>query len=238
MANPPDRGYFIVLEGIDGSGSSTQCQRLADFLRQKTRSKVLVTSEPSSGPAGMLIRLALGGRLSGPNTGTFDEEHAPPAFTPLDVHTLALLFAADRTDHLETQILPALRKGHHVVCDRYILSSLAYQGLQIDLDWLLAINRHAVRPDLTLFLDVPPQHTRLRMRHSRISKELFEETPQQEEVQKKYREVIAAHLLELGPVHTLDASRLVDLVEKEVVRIVKETLFDSTTESPGELALL
>lgn len=229
------RGLFVVVEGIDASGSTTQGERLAAYLREHG-SKVLLTHEPSAGPAGMLIRLALARRLSGPNWIPEDTEVTEPAFTPLDVHTLALLFAADRTDHLATKIVPALERGHHVVCDRYTLSSLAYQGLHIDNDWLLSINRNALKPDLTIYLDVPAHHADLRIRHARVTREEYEELSTQEAVQMRYREVIKAGYAELGRIEVVDATRTVGTVEKIIRKFVNE-LLDKAPEDAAELAL-
>jgi dTMP kinase len=174
----------------------------------------------------MLIRLALARRLSGPNWVPDDTEVDAPAFTPLDLYTSALLFAADRTDHLATKIIPALEKGHHVISDRYTLSSLAYQGLHLPLEWVMQINRYAVRPDLTIFLDVPPRHAKYRMKASRLFLEDGEQLPRQELVQKKYREVIAASPEVLGPIHTIDASRPVGVVERAIQQLVGD-LFET-----------
>jgi len=121
---------LITLEGPDGVGKTTIAVRLADHLRAKGR-RVLLTSEPTQSPIGTLIRAALAG----------DEQIRP---------ALAHLFAADRALHLSTEIQPALNAGMDVICDRYILSSLAYQGPEA---WPL--NRHFRVPDLTLFLTAP-----------------------------------------------------------------------------------
>ncbi|HYY53573.1 MAG TPA: dTMP kinase, partial [Myxococcales bacterium] len=112
----PSEGRFIALEGLDGSGTTTQAERIASVLRAQGR-RVLLTREPSDGPIGTLIRLALTGRLG-----------LPQRSGPLTEEALALLFAADRVDHLAAVIEPALERGELVVCDRYVLSSLAYQG--------------------------------------------------------------------------------------------------------------
>src|SRR5688500_15875611 len=95
-ARPRRRGAFIVLEGLDGAGTTTQLGRLAEALRARGQ-RVHTTCEPSTGPIGALIRQALTGRLG-----------LPGGRGPLDDATLALLFAADRTDHLAAEIMPAL----------------------------------------------------------------------------------------------------------------------------------
>jgi len=131
----PYPGLFVVLEGIDGAGTTTQAERLCAALRAEDV-RATVTREPSDGPIGTLIRQALTGRVSLPNGGG-----------PLNAHTLALLFAADRADHLEAQVLPCVDRGDVVLCDRYVLSSLAYQGASLPLDWVEGINAFASPPD-------------------------------------------------------------------------------------------
>jgi dTMP kinase len=146
-------GRLIALEGIDGSGLTTQATLLARALRA-SGVDAYVTKEPTEGPMGGLLRLALGRRL-----GRRPQEASDGAatFVPLDPHVIALLFAADRLDHLATDIEPRLTTGVTVICDRYVLSSLAYQALDVDMKWLRDINTQARPADLTLFLDVPPE---------------------------------------------------------------------------------
>ncbi|MGZ6028562.1 MAG: dTMP kinase [Myxococcaceae bacterium] len=130
------RGRVIVLEGIDGSGTTTQTARLVASLRAAGH-VVLGTREPSEGPMGLLLRQALTRRLVG-----------------ISDRVLALLFAADRLDHLASLVEPALAEGKVVVSDRYVLSSLAYQGMRLPLAWVEALNAAARPADLTLYLDV------------------------------------------------------------------------------------
>src|SRR5216684_3788661 len=109
MSRPAARGCFIALEGLDGAGTSTQALRISAELRRQGHA-VLVTSEPSDRPVGTLIRHALTRRIG-----------LPQGRGPLSHSTLALLFAADRVDHLQACILPALERGAVVLCDRYLL---------------------------------------------------------------------------------------------------------------------
>ena len=142
-------GRFIVLEGVDGCGSTTQTKRLVEALATRgydARS----TCEPSDGPVGALIRQALEKRL----------RDARGEARRFDWATLALLFAADRLDHVEATIAPALAAGAIVISDRYTLSSLVYQsvtapsGSEEPLAWIHELNRAARAPDLTIVLDV------------------------------------------------------------------------------------
>jgi len=169
-------GRFIVLEGLDGAGTTTQARRLAAALRAAGRA-VHVTAEPSGGPAGQLARLVLTKRLVGAHgqAGGFD-----PA-------ALALLFAADRLDHLSVEVLPKLAAGDDVISDRYTLSSLAYQSLTTgDLAWVEALNARARAPDVTLFLRVSPDVALARRQADNGGGELFEVPAFQREVARAY----------------------------------------------------
>jgi dTMP kinase len=126
--------------------------------------------EPSSGPIGVLIRQALQRRLPGPDATT--PRH-------LDWTTMALLFAADRMDHVDSTVIPALRAGSVVISDRYDLSSLAYQsvtshGGSDPVPWIRELNAQALRPDLTLVIDVPAEVAEERRRARGGVEELFE----------------------------------------------------------------
>jgi len=168
-------GRFIVLEGIDGSGTTTQAARLAGSLRDAGRS-VVSTREPSDGPLGVLLRQALTRRLVG-----FSDR------------VLALLFAADRLDHLASVVEPALAEGKVVVSDRYVLSSLAYQGMRLPLAWVEALNAAARPADLTLYLEVDPR-TAARRRHGRGgTEELFDADEVQRAVARAYSRVVRKH---------------------------------------------
>lgn len=133
---------FIVLEGPDGSGKSTQTRLLVESLRASGKT-VVQTREPGGTPAAEAIRNLV---LS-------------PEFTGLDSRTEALLFAGARAEHVANVILPALQRGEVVVCDRYIDSSIAYQGIGRDLgiDRIRDLSLWAtggVVPDLTIVLDM------------------------------------------------------------------------------------
>ena len=161
-------GLFVVLEGIDGSGSTTQAHRLVAAL-ERSGSPALFTFEPSEGPVGQLIRAALERRLK-------DRAGEPHS---LDWVGLALLFAADRADHAQTVVRPALERGVVVVSDRYDLSSLVYQSVSAGsppgaLAWIRTLNSRAPRPDLTIVLDVSAQVAEQRRRSRAQADELFE----------------------------------------------------------------
>jgi len=213
---PPPRGRFIVLEGIDGAGTTTQLAALKAHFERGAR-RAMVTHEPSDGPVGMLIRLALQGRLVGANYDYHDPEHATEGGISFDPAALALLFAADRADHVAMQIRPHLDAGRHVVCDRYLLSTLAYQGLHSDLDWLVEINRPAIPPDVTFFLDVPPGEAAERMRRARWRKDLYEGPTDQIVIRDRYLELIERRIPAVGLVEVIDASRPADEVSRDLL---------------------
>lgn len=179
------RGRFIVLEGVDGAGTTTQARRLEAWLRGRGE-VVHVTREPSDGPIGTLIRQVLTGRVvAGP----------PSIPAPLRGESVALLFAADRLDHLQSEIEPLLARGVHVVSDRYVLSSAAYQSLDAPLEWVQAINRYAPAPDLTILLRVAPEVALARIAEARTSTDRFERIEMQRHVAATYERVAA----ELSP---------------------------------------
>jgi dTMP kinase len=155
---------FLALEGIDGAGTTTQSRLLQDWLTARGH-PALTTREPSDGPIGTVLRHALGGRVRLP-------EAAGGSF--LTPETIALLFAADRLDHYESEIRPALNKGLWVISDRYLDSSLAYQGSMLSPDWVETINRFAPAPDLTVYLDVDVDVALGRISSTRTATDLFE----------------------------------------------------------------
>jgi dTMP kinase len=136
------RGRLFVFEGIDGSGTTTQTERLVDYLRQHGRS-VAATREPSGGPIGRMLREILLGQHRVAHGGS------------MDGRTMALLFAADRIDHLQREVEPLLADGVDVVSDRYLMSSLAYQAEEADREWVASLARGVRSPDLTILLDIP-----------------------------------------------------------------------------------
>ncbi len=140
---PEFSGVFVAVEGGEGAGKSTQVQALAQWLRERGH-EVVVTREPGATPVGRRLRELL-----------LDPDSA------LAPRAEALLYAADRAQHVDTVIVPALQRGAVVVTDRYVDSSLAYQGAGRDLapDEVARLSRWAtggVRPDLVLLLDVDP----------------------------------------------------------------------------------
>lgn len=163
------KSLFIVFEGLDGAGTTTQVDLLAGYLRnEKPEQKILITKEPTNNIIGGLIR----GCLTG------DWKTTPDG--------LQLLFAADRAHHLSQVIEPALRDHYIVICDRYYLSSVAYGSIDCDQEWIYKINKKFRRPDLTFFIDVTAETAMERMKKIRYNIELFERKAILEKVRKNY----------------------------------------------------
>ena len=206
------RGRFLVLEGLDGAGTTTQASRLCEWLVSRGR-KAHLTAEPSRGPVGTEIRHVLSGRLRGAGGGEFDPR------------ALALLFAADRLDHWESEIRPRLEEGLDVVSDRYVLSSLAYQAVSTgDAAWVAQINAQAPAPDLTLFLRVRPT-VALRRRYSATAeREIFEVPAFQKRVHRAYGRALA-RIVDAGErVADLDGEQSMERVAADVARAVGKIL--------------
>lgn len=168
-------GRFIVLEGIDGSGTTTQGRALAELFEQAGIAACF-TWEPSSGPLGVLLREVMAGGGDGVSRAW---------------DCMALLFAADRLDHLARAVQPALQRGVTVICDRYDLSSLAYQSATASLEdsavpWIRALNQRALRPDLTLVLDVDPDVAEARRAERGAPSDLFERRDLQRRLARIY----------------------------------------------------
>lgn len=205
------RGRLIVFEGLDGAGTTTQSAMLRDALARERR-KVHLTQEPSRGPVGGLLRLFLEKRLTLPRSRS-------GVATP-GAAMLALLFAADRLDHVGSEIAPLLRDGWIVVSDRYLLSSLAYQSIDCDRKFVEQVNALAPEPDLTILLDVPVSVCRRRIAASRRGLELFDDTRKQEKVRANYLALAKAARRSKHNTVVIDGDRPKGVVHEEVKRIV------------------
>jgi dTMP kinase len=196
---------LIVLEGLDGAGTTTQSRRLVEHLRGRGRLAHL-TREPSDGPIGRLIREMLTGH------------HALPE-GQISQSTFGLLFAADRLDHLQREVEPRLAAGALVVSDRWYHSSLAYQGTGADRDWIATLNARARRPDLTIFLQVRPEIAAQRRIAAGRVQELFEDLQTQQEVDAGYRATLA-ELTTLGErIEVIDGELPPDAVFQQIVAL-------------------
>ncbi len=205
------RPLFIVIEGIDGSGGTTQVGLLTEWLRARGAREVQRTAEPSSGPVGRFIREAL--TLGSSNARLGDA-------------VLPYLFAADRRDHLDREVIPALQRGAVVVSDRYYHSSLAYQSAAIGFAAVAELNATFRRPDLTLVLELSPEVCLARVQARGGAPERFEALERLRDVTDAYSAVVV-HCRSRGErVVRLDASGSVAevhaLVLAEVERLFAE----------------
>lgn len=214
-------GLFIAFEGLDGAGTTTQAKLLADRLESEGV-PVHLTKEPSEGPVGNLISLVLKRRLVSPSVGR--------PLDPFPDELLALLFAADRIDHLHAEILPKLREGAVVISDRYLLSSYAYQSLGCDLKWVREVNAHALLPDITFLIDVPAPVCIRRIESARWETELFEGLDKLVVVRKNYLRLAASPIGESMNVIRLDGEREIRQIQKEI----GERLRSLERPRPGE----
>lgn len=207
------RGLFIVFEGLDGSGLSTQAALLKKWLDQQNVAAYL-TKQPTSGPVGGLIRLALSHRLSLSSSPSDDEA------------IMALLFAADRMDHLATDIRPKLDDGVHVICDRYYLSSFSYQSRSVDLSWLRALHAYCLRPDLTILIDVPPHVCCQRIAQNRWQVEMYEQEEILAGVRQRYHEIVSQLRSEGHDIRIVpgDGERSIPQVQELVMAEVRPVL--------------
>lgn len=175
------RGLFVVFEGIDGAGTTTQTALLKAWLRERGEA-CHTTCEPSDGPIGSLARQITKKRVISRDLNGVE--------TRIDADALALLFAADRYDHFKTFIRPHTSAGHHVVCDRYVLSSFAYQGLRSGYAFVKQVNERIMRPDITFFLKVNPEIAVSRIESTRASRDMFENLSEMREIAASYEKAM------------------------------------------------
>ncbi len=180
------KGVFICIEGLDGSGKTTQAQILTERLNKSH--PTILTAEPSHGKTGTYIRECC----------LYEKKRLPTTAE-------ALLFAADRIEHVENEIKPALAEGKVVICDRYLYSSLAYQGSAgLNLGWIKRINSYALKPDYAIFIDVPPERVLERLQRKKSVMETLE-------IQQKVREVYL-NFVKKGALILIDGDRTKDEV--------------------------
>jgi dTMP kinase len=193
------RGAFICIEGIDASGKTTQTKILVRKLRRKGID-AMYTTEPSRGEVGKFIR-----------------RHVLKRAKRVPIALEALLFAADRVDHLGNEVKPALEKGRIVVCDRYVYSSLAYQGATgLSLDWIQCINQFALVPDLAIFLDVSPEIVLKRLKRK---KTVMETNANLQKVREVYLQMVRD-----GRMIMLKGNKPIKDLAEDIVKVVLDFL--------------
>ncbi len=208
-----NRGKFIVFEGIDGSGKSTQMKLLAKKLEEKGI-KTRLTLEPTYGLVGDTLHRILSGKIK-----------ADPKVT-------AALFVADRLDHLTNQedgVLKSLDAGETVICDRYYFSSYAYQSTEVPSEWVIDANKlcaQTLRPDVTLFIDISPQVAMERILSNRESIEIYET----EEKLTKVRDAYFAAFEKMKTsenVKIINGERTVDEIAEDIEKYIVENIIQN-----------
>ena len=194
-----NNGFFIVLEGIDGAGKTTISMMLMDYYKELGY-RVHYTYEPFETPYINLLK----------------ERYSDLRDAYLD----ALTYAIDRYIHLKTDILPRLREGYIVICDRYYYSSVAYQSAQeAPFEWLIELNRFAYKPDVAIYLDVEPEIGLARRRDLKSRFPEYETRSFLVKVREYYLRLVDLKYLEY-----VDANREPNLVFKDVLNIIREKL--------------
>jgi dTMP kinase len=208
---------FAVFEGIDGSGTTTQLRLLAArFAETRFPASPLPpfygTFEPTGGPVGRLIRSVLGGEI------------------PLEPATVARLFAADRNEHLygKDGIAGRCERGELVVSDRYLISSLVYQGITCGEELPRRLNADFPLPELIIFFDLDPQIAGERLK-TRAGRDIYEYLEFQTKVRERYRALLPEYKKEGVRVEYIDASAGIGDVAEQVWRAVRKMPIISPT---------
>ncbi|MBI5332351.1 MAG: dTMP kinase [Candidatus Aenigmarchaeota archaeon] len=189
---------FVTFEGIDGSGLSTQAALLNDYFI-KNGMQCVLTKEPTNNIIGGIIRAGLRDEWKTSNL------------------TIQNLFAADRSHHLATEIEPALKKRQHVICDRYILSTIAFGALDVPIDYLKQINSLFRKPDITFIIDVHPAVSLERMKKARYHVEMFETEQRLTQIRQNY-----LALKNFFPTtFIIDGNNTIEQVQKDIIKAIR-----------------
>lgn len=192
---------LVVIEGLDGAGLSTQASLLASWLSNRGK-YVVLTKEPTNNIIGGMVKSHL--------TGNQD----------VSTRALRLMFAADVIHHTEKEIAPSLQQGRYVICDRYILSSLAYGMIDFNKDWLEYIHTGYIIPDITFYLKVPPRECINRLRRKGFGLKLFEQETHFRRIEQNF-DILAA---EFPRVHAIDGNKSIKDVHENITKILLEKM--------------
>ncbi len=193
------KGKFIVFEGLDGSGQSTQAKLLKAYLQRQGK-KVLLTKEPTRWTAaGKKIKAVLEEKIK------------------TDSLKLQELFVRDRAEHLKKEIIPALKKGKIVISDRYFLSTLAFGWVDVRLQKLIDMNKDFMLPDFIFWLRVKPEEClrRIKLRGEEIK--LFEKLGKLQKVFKNYQKIRRI----FKGIISVNGERPIDKIHKEIASVLK-----------------
>jgi dTMP kinase len=216
------RGLFIILEGLDGAGTTTQAKKLHNYLQRKGLS-AWPTNEPTDEPVGKLIRDSISGRITSPRTGRrigFSEG------------ALCLLFAADRLEH-SREIEKRRARGTHVVCDRYVLSSIAYQSLDRSIPprRVIDVNQGCAVPDITFLLKVPVAECLARLARRNDTPTVYERKAKLDRIDRNYRAARKIYEKHFGPLVVIDGTASVEDVHAEIVEDLTKLFSHGTSRA-------
>lgn len=198
-----DRGRFIVFEGIDGSGKSTQAKLAAEYLLSKGK-QVHLTREPTTRPIGKLIREALSGNFN------------------VSESTMAAMFLADRLDHIlneEDGIIKLLNEGYDVISDRYFWSSFAYHSLSLDMAWVISIHKKVIDicpPDLTIYLDLNVEASLQRIAERNEAEEIFENQEILTKVYNNYNQAFGLFEDKMS-ISRINADQAIEQIQRDII---------------------
>ncbi|GMO41780.1 MAG: dTMP kinase [Termitinemataceae bacterium] len=198
---------FFVFEGCDGAGTTTQLDLLKKRFKSDTSVSFTATCEPTGSEIGKLIRHYLSGKIKAHHD------------------SLAFLFAADRNEHLfgNEGIVNKTQNGSLVVCDRYVLSSLVYQGLVCGEELPAKLNENFPVPQVLIFFDIDSVAAEKRMK-DRASKEIFEFLEFQQKARSRYKELLNKFKQAGSAVYIIDASKSIKAIEQEVWDIISKQI--------------
>ena len=205
-----NKGRFIVFEGIDGSGKTTQARRLAAALEERGHT-VFLTAEPTAFPTGKTLREALGGRIKKSEC------------------EMALMFVEDRiahNKHPQEGIDTLIDRGVTVICDRYYYSTLAYQGQSTDYEWVKSMNLLCPdirKPDLCIYVDLLPEQSLERISRGRDSVEIYENVETLTKVREQFLSVIN-DLSKTDNIRIINGYRTEESVAQDVLAAVAEII--------------
>lgn len=198
-----NKGRFIVFEGIDGSGKTTQARLLAEHLKKNGR-KTFLTAEPTTLPTGRALREALSGKINRTEC------------------QMAVMFVDDRIAHNvhpTEGIAALLDAGIDVICDRYYYSTLAYQGQSTDYAWVKSMNLDCPeirKPDLCIYIDLLPNQSLERISRGRDSVEIYENLDTLTKVREQFLSVIS-DLTPMDNIRIIDGYRTVEAVFADIL---------------------
>ncbi len=193
---------FIVFEGLDGAGTTTQAKLLAKALLERSMNNFL-TCEPTDHEIGRLIRKVLAGEVK------------------ITHKALAMLYAADRDDHIygTDGIIEHLEKNDYVISDRYLFSSEAYQSINTPFEEVAELNSRFPMPQYLIYIDTPVDHCMQRIESSRTTKDIFEHSQFQQSVYENY-DIALSNLSDKIMLIRLDGTLAIEEIQHEILRII------------------